>query len=180
MLIETKRLTMRSVEPADAGFLADLFNNADPLDSSAPYDLVYPLSREMEEDWISKIQGMDEEAHMIVETRKGHRPIGIISVNDIDGRNASAALRIRLEEESWDKGFGTEAVAATARFMFERMNLKRVWLRVDENNARAIRCYEKCGFMLEGVLREDHIRDGGWKNSLVMSLLPGDLREGKT
>jgi RimJ/RimL family protein N-acetyltransferase len=177
MLIVTKMLELRSVEPSDAGFLADLFNNADPLDSGAPYDLVYPLSREMEEDWISRSGGRSDEAHMIVEMRKGHRPIGIVSVSKIDLRNASAALRIRLEEKSWDKGYGTEAVRETAKFMFERMNLRRVWLRVDEGNARAIRCYEKCGFALEGVLREDHIRDGAWRNSLVMSLIVGDLKE---
>jgi len=179
MLIETKRLVMRSVEPVDAGFLATLFNNADPLDSGAPYDLVYPLSKEMEEEWISGIGGRSDEAHMIIEMRKGHRSIGIISVSEIDGRNASAALRIRLDEDIWDKGYGTEAVRETARFMFERLNLRRAWLRVDEDNARAIRCYEKCGFVLEAVLREDHVRNGGWKNSLIMSLLSGDLKEGK-
>jgi len=178
MLIETKKLVMRSVEPGDAGFLADLFNSADPLESDAPYDLVYPLSEEMEEDWISRIGLRGDEAHMIVEARKGHRPIGIISVSEIDGRNASARLRIRLEEGSWDKGYGAEAVGGTARFMFDRLNMRRVWLRVDEGNARAIRCFESCGFVLEGVLREDHIRDGGWKNSLVMSLLSKDLKEG--
>jgi len=178
MLIETKRLTLRSVEPGDAGFLADLFNSADLLDSDAPYKLVYPLSKEMEEEWISRAVGRSDEAHMIVEMRKDRSPIGIVSVNDIDGRNASAALRIRLKEESWDRGYGTEAVRETARFMFDRMNIRRVWLRVDEENARAIRCYEKCGFVLEGVLREDHVRGGAWKNSLVMSLLHGDLKEG--
>jgi RimJ/RimL family protein N-acetyltransferase len=179
MLIETKRLVMRAVEPEDAGFLADLFNDANAVESGAPHDLVYPLSKEMEEEWISRTAGRVDEAHMVVEKRKGRDPIGVISVNHIDGRNASAAIWISLLEESWDNGFGTEAVRGAARFMFDKLNIRRVWLRVDEENARAIRCFEKCGFALEGVLREDHVRGGSWKNSLVMSLLSGELKEGK-
>jgi len=179
MLIDTKRLVMRGVEPEDAEFLAELFNDTNAMESGAPHELIYPLSKEMEEEWISRAMGRNDEAHMVVEKRKGRSPIGVISVNHIDGRNASAAIWISISEESWDKGFGTEAVRETARFMFDKLNIRRVWLRVDEENARAIRCFEKCGFALEGVLREDHIRGGSWKNSLVMSLLSGELKEGK-
>ena len=70
-----------------------------------------------------------------------------------------------------EHGIWFGAVRTAISFLIERMNMHRIWLRVDENNHRALRCYEKCGFKFDGVLREDHFSDGRWKSSLVMSLL---------
>jgi RimJ/RimL family protein N-acetyltransferase len=177
MLIETKQLVLRPVEPEDAEFLAGLMDEIDLHDSSGPYSLIHPTSKEIEERWISQIGSRGDEAHMIIEKRAGRTPIGIISVSEMEKRNSSAHIGIRLKEESWDRGYGTEAVRGAVKFMFESLNIHRVWLRADEENARAIRCYEKCGFTLEGVLRENHIRNGGWKSSVVMSVLKGELKE---
>lgn len=177
MLIETKRLTLRAVEPEDAEFLASLFNEAGASDPDAPRELIYPVSEEAEMAWISSLPRRSGDAQMIIEKRKGGAALGIVSVDEMDWRNASARLRIRITRESWENGFGAEAIGATVAFLFDRMNFRRVWLRVDEGNSRAIRCFEQCGFVLEGVMREDHVRDGGWRNSLLMSKLKSDRRE---
>jgi RimJ/RimL family protein N-acetyltransferase len=179
MLIETKRLVLRPVEPEDAEFLARLMEEIDLHDSSGPYSFIYPTSKEIEERWISQIGSRSDEAHMIIEKRAGRSPIGIISVIEIEKRNSSAQIGIRMKEESWDQGYGTEAVRGAVKFMFESLNIHRVWLRADEENARAIRCHEKCGFTLEGVLRENHIRNGVWKSSVIMSILRGEPKEEK-
>jgi RimJ/RimL family protein N-acetyltransferase len=179
MLIETKQLVLRPVEPEDAEFLAGLMDEIDLHDSSGPYSLIYPTSKEIEERWISQIGSRGDEAHMIIEKCAGRIPIGIISVSEMEKRNSSAHIGIRLKEESWDRGYGTEAMRGAVKFMFESLNIHRVWLRADEENARAIRCFEKCGFTLEGVLRENHFRNGGWKSSVVMSILNGELKEEK-
>jgi RimJ/RimL family protein N-acetyltransferase len=177
MLIETKRLVLRPIEPEDAQFLADLINGTDPRANDGPYTLIFPVSKEIEERWISKIGSRDDEAHLLIEKRKGGEPIGAISVTRTDRRNASASIGILLKEEYRDQDYGTEAVRATTKFMFDHLNVHRVWLRVNEGNSRAIRCCEKSGFSIEGVLREDHMRDGRWNNSLIMSILSDELEE---
>src|SRR5262249_7129357 len=50
-------------------------------------------------------------------------------------------------------------------------NLNRVWLHVYEYNARAIGVYEKVGFRIEGRLRQDTFRDGGYWDTVVMGIL---------
>jgi RimJ/RimL family protein N-acetyltransferase len=178
MLIETKRLVLRPIEPEDAQFLADLINDTDPRAEDGPYTLIYPVSKEIEERWISKIGAREDEAHLLIEKRKDKSPIGIISVTRMEKRSASAAIGILLKEEYRDQDYGTEAMRATTKFIFDNLNTHRIWTRVNEGNARAIRCYEKSGFSLEGVMREDHVRDGRWRNSLIMSILSNEL-EGK-
>ncbi len=178
MLIETKRLVLRSVEPEDAEFLAKLMEEIQFDGCSCPHTFVAPVSTEIEERWISTIGSRNDEASMIIERRSGKEPIGIISASQIEKRNASAHLGLRLKDVAWNHGFGSEAMSAAVKFMFEKLNIHRVWLIVDEENARAIRCYEKAGFTFEGVLREDHVRGGRWRNSIVMSIIRSESKKG--
>ena len=162
---------MRAVELDDAQFLSSLINDPQITETIGAYSLIYPVSIDEERKWILQTQSRTDEKHMIIEMIKNHSPIGIITLKNIDKRNASAHLGLLIGQEYWDKGYGTEAIIELLETAFEKMNMRRIWLRVDEENARAIRCYEKCGFVFEGVLRQDHIKDGEWKSSLIMSIL---------
>ena len=51
------------------------------------------------------------------------------------------------------------------------MNLNRVELQVFDDNERGIRCYEKIGFVREGVQRQFRYREGRYVDSIMMSIL---------
>jgi [ribosomal protein S5]-alanine N-acetyltransferase len=59
---------------------------------------------------------------------------------------------------------------------FRPGGLHRVDLRVLEENGRAIRCYEKCGFVIEGREREGARIAGEWKTDVLMSVLEQEWR----
>jgi RimJ/RimL family protein N-acetyltransferase len=54
---------------------------------------------------------------------------------------------------------------------FTRLPLHRVALTVFDFNTRAIRAYEKCGFVVEGRAREAIFRDGRYWDEIHMSVL---------
>ena len=174
MNIVTRRLVLRAVERTDARFLASLINDPDVRSILGAYDLVFPMSVDMEERWIESAS-KTQDIHLAVTLKKGS-PLGILSLKAINERNGSAHLSIILEKRSWDKGYGTEAINGVLDFMFNRKNLHRIWLRVAEYNERAIACYEKCGFKVEGTLRDDHYMGGTWHGSNVMSILDSEFR----
>lgn len=176
MNIETKRIVMRAVEPEDASFLAGLINDPEIRIPLGAYTLIYPTSTELETRWIAETAKKSGEFHVLMTARSGGKPLGLIGVRDLNEKNGSAHLSIMIEKKSWDRGYGTEAITGMLDFLFDRLNLHRIWLRVDENNARAIRCYEKCGFMAEGKLREDHFANGEWRCSLIMAIIADDFR----
>jgi RimJ/RimL family protein N-acetyltransferase len=47
---------------------------------------------------------------------------------------------------------------------------------VFENNPRAIRAYEKAGFVHEGRLRQAEFKDGKYIDILVMSILKDEFK----
>jgi RimJ/RimL family protein N-acetyltransferase len=75
-------------------------------------------------------------------------------------------------------GVCTRALAALARWAFEELELQRLELITDPDNAASQRVAEKVGFRREGVLRS-HLqhRDSRRRDSVMFSLLPGELVE---
>jgi RimJ/RimL family protein N-acetyltransferase len=61
------------------------------------------------------------------------------------------------------KGYGTEAVKLLLKFAFNDLNLNKVYLKVFQNNERAIKCYLKAGFVKEGLLRKESFIDGSYQ-----------------
>ncbi|MHB0879017.1 MAG: GNAT family N-acetyltransferase [Anaerolineae bacterium] len=56
------------------------------------------------------------------------------------------------------------------------VGLHRVSLHVYEHNPRAVRCYEKCGFVAEGRLRQAGFKEGKYFDILVMGILDDEFR----
>ena len=81
-------------------------------------------------------------------------------------------MAIALGERSyWGKGFGTDAMQIMLRYAFCELNLRSVGLIVFEYNPRAIRSYEKIGFVHEGRIRGAILREGKRWDFLYMGLL---------
>ena len=75
------------------------------------------------------------------------------------------------EKEYWSQGYGSDALRLLLRAAFEDLGMRRVALRADADNARAIRCYENVGFAKEGVLREHRLRYGEPLDMVYMAIL---------
>src|SRR5206468_7752591 len=89
-------------------------------------------------------------------------------------RLAQPARRLRHHRrpaQHWGKGYGTEATRLMVQYAFDTLNLNRVWLHVLEYNERGIRCYEKVGFKKEGLLRQEHFRDGRYWDTHLVAIL---------
>ncbi|ERN53808.1 GNAT family N-acetyltransferase [Alkalihalophilus marmarensis] len=98
-----------------------------------------------------------------------------LTVNQTDNR---ARYAVGLFDPSvWNKGLGTEVTNLVLEFAFKTLNLHRVDLRVLEYNVRAIRCYEKCGFIKEGIEREGALINGKYETDLFMSILDREYEE---
>jgi RimJ/RimL family protein N-acetyltransferase len=76
------------------------------------------------------------------------------------------------------RGVCTRALRLLARHGLEELALQRLELITDPDNLASQRVAEKVGFRREGVLRA-HLRhpDGRIRDSLMFSLLPGELRD---
>lgn len=97
--------------------------------------------------------------------------IGNLRLSSMGEPSGSAMYAIGLFAESdCGRGTGTIVTRVVLRHGFERMELRRLGLRVLENNERAIACFRKCGFVEES--REPHsvFIDDRWYSDILMSI----------
>jgi RimJ/RimL family protein N-acetyltransferase len=138
----------------------------------------YPWSRLAEEELLEKVsrtRGYDA-VNLAIETLEG-RHIGSIALHNAQPEDRKAGVGLFIgDKEYWNRGYGTDAMRTILRFGFEEMNLQRIHLTVDAENARAIACYKKCGFIEEGRLRQDRYKGGQYFDTLVMGVLVDEFR----
>jgi RimJ/RimL family protein N-acetyltransferase len=166
-MIEGELIRLRAPERGDLPTFAKWVNDPEVTEFLKPEP---PVSMEDEEAWYQELLRRPDKVFCI-ETKDG-KLIGNIGFHDLDWRDRRTILGIMIgEKEYWSRGYGTDAVLALLRYLFEELNMNRVSLIVDTDNARALRCYEKCGFHKEGVLREFRFKRGRYVDSMHMSIL---------
>ncbi len=102
-----------------------------------------PLTEEQERQWVRERLADGEPIFSMLEKRTGAY-IGNIGLMDI--ADGAGELGVVITAQMQEKGYGTEAIPAMVRYGMEILGLRRIFLKVYPDNARAIHVYEKCGF----------------------------------
>jgi RimJ/RimL family protein N-acetyltransferase len=135
-------------------------------------------SMESSEKYLQSITGniSNDSLNYIIAQRETLSYIGQIDLVNINWVTRIGTLGIVIAEKDYlNKGIGTEAIKLILSYAFGRMNLHKVALEVHEFNDRAYKCYKKCGFVQEGVIRECLYRDGKYYNSIKMGILKSEF-----
>ncbi len=140
-----------------------------------------PTNRSAEEDWLRKAMSWSPSAlNFAICSVERDAHMGNIYLRDIDPISRRGELHILIGEEGErGKGYGTAAVRLLANYSFRDIGLKRLWLQVLADNAVAIRVYEKCGFAVEGRLKNHVFKNGAYKDVLVMGICSHEFKQGQ-
>ncbi len=102
---------------------------------------------------------------------KDGSPIGRIGVTQLLAHHRLAMLTALIgEPEYWGGGYGTDALLLLIDYLFDWLDLRKVWLMTMTANARVVRQMEKVGFTLEARPREATWVDGAWVDALIYGL----------
>ena len=170
MNIFSENLIMRAVEKTDAPLLLGLIN--DPETESSLGGWSFPVSEASQIDWIeSASQRKDTLRCIIAEKSSQDDGVGTVILTDIDMKNGTAEIHIKLAVNGRNKGYGTEAVKALTAYAFNELRLNCIYARVNEGNDASQKMFAKCGFSKEGVLKERFYKNGKYIDVASFSLL---------
>ena len=102
-----------------------------------------PITAEQERRWVQKKLAENASVFTMLEKATGAF-IGNIEFMDV--ADGAGELGIAITAGMQDRGYGTETVRAMVRYGMDELGLRRIFLKVFPDNARAIHVYEKCGF----------------------------------
>ena len=145
--VEGQRVRVRSVRPEDL----ESFVKWDDDDEIVKWSGKKFDGLGDARDWYFKRDG--SRVSMAIETLSGEL-IGEIELLNISWRLHTGELRIVIGEKNlWGLGLGQEAVTLFVQGIFQALPLRKIFLRVNQDNKRAIKCYSKCGFRRRGIVR---------------------------
>lgn len=96
--------------------------------------------------------------------------IGGIGVHTLSFENNRCEIGYWISEEFEGKGYISEAVSVLEVHLFE-MGFNRIEIRGDERNKRSAMVPLRLGYKHEGILRQDVIENGKYRNTNVFSKL---------
>jgi len=137
-------------------------------------DPAIPLTAKGILKWIEKEQEQQPPKVYVfgIRTLDGDRLIGDVGLGGIHWAHGECTLGIGLgDRQDWGQGYGTDALRLILRYAFTELNLERVSLDVYAYNPRAIRAYEKTGFVHEGRMRNCLQREGQRWDMIFMGIL---------
>ena len=171
-MIYGERIRLNAVQPSNLPLFVEWLNDPEVNQGLMIY---LPMSLAYEEKWFEKmLERPQDEQPLTIEVKKGDvwEPIGNLGLFDFEYKARRVELGIMIgNKKYWNQGYGTEAIQLMLKHCFQTLNMNRVMLQVYQNNPRAIRCYEKCGFQHEGALRQALYQDGKYYDILNMGIL---------
>jgi RimJ/RimL family protein N-acetyltransferase len=168
-----EKVRLRAVEREDlpryVAWMADPAVSEN-LSSQLPMSLVH------EERWFEENLKLPvEQQALAVDAAAGRGKwvhIGGTGYHFVDKRNRLGECGLFIgERKLWHKGYGRDTLLALLRYGFDALNFNRVQLRVMAFNERAIRLYEKIGFIREGSMREAHFYRGRYWDMHLYAML---------
>ena len=102
---------------------------------------------------------------------------GTISLKNVNNESKNAEYAIVIRKKAQGKGIAFQSTGLILRKAFFEYDLHRVYLNVYSNNERAIRLYEKSGFIYEGEFRDHFFINGHYVSLLWYGMLKQEYHE---
>ncbi|MDR0948254.1 MAG: GNAT family N-acetyltransferase [Lachnospiraceae bacterium] len=102
---------------------------------------------------------------------------GTVSLKNIDYASKNADFAIALRSKMQGQEIGYLATKAILRYAFQDLHLHKVYLNVLSHNQKAIRFYEKIGFVYEGESIDHVYKNGEYYSLKWYRMLERDYKE---
>jgi len=137
-----------------------------------PLQFQFPLTEAQLAEYLTLGEGKPPRARVFTALDAQGQPVGHIELGLIDYKNATAAVcRVLVFAPVRRRGVCTTMIDRLLEVGFGQMGLRRIELRVYAFNTPAIHCYERAGFLREGLLRRaQQVGDEVW-DLVVMAIL---------
>jgi RimJ/RimL family protein N-acetyltransferase len=184
-LVTTQRLIIRNMHPSDASSMS-LHANNPRVTKGMSLAFPDPYTLAAANNWINMNINIPQiDNWCICERSSPGVVIGGIGIKPgADLESHTAEVGYWVGEEFWGRGYVTEALEGLTEWFFlerkaEGKQLRKLWGSVYSTNIGSIRCFEKCGYVKEGVMRDHVERHGEMMDLHLFGMTKKDWEENR-
>lgn len=173
-MIKGQRIVLRSIEEEDLGRLKDWLNDAEMAHWVGGW--TFPVSDVEQRAWFQRSLTDRRNRRFIVALPDGE-VIGLTGLWEIDWHNRNALTALKLgPEAARGRGLGTDAIMTMCAYAFAEVGLHRLWTEILAYNRSSYEAYvRKCGWTVEGRLRQQIWRHGQFHDQLRVGILASEF-----
>ena len=172
--MEQTKCVIRRWRPEDAESLAAALNDRAVLDNLRD-GLPFPYRPEDALWYINAMLSADPHGTFAYAVDVGGKAVGSVGAFRQENIHArTAELGYYLGREYWGHGIMTAAVRQLCAKLFAETDLLRIYAEPFTSNTGSRRVLEKSGFRLEGILRQNAVKNGKVQDMAMYSLLRED------
>lgn len=124
------------------------------------------------EKWIEFHNNNPEEVLLVIKDLNSDRLIGHVGLYKIDNVAKKTELGILIaDDESRGKGYGTLITSTMVEYAFNELHLHKVTVEVLLGNIPSMKMFKRCGFTIDGCLRDDVFKNDQYYDVLCMSII---------
>ena len=117
-----------------------------------------PLSAAAQKKWYGNLIKDKSQLTLAIEVNGVY--VGNIGLKNISYIDSKGEYYILIgNKDYWGKGIGTKATIKFLNYIKKNLKLHKIYLHVDETNIPALKLYKKVGFVKEGILKDELIRE---------------------
>lgn len=166
-IIEGKKVVLRPFNGEDFPFIEECLKDPEVLKltgSSSDFD------RESILKWYTSRNEQTDRLDLAIVDQSQGILVGEAVVNLYDKNSHSMNFRILIGPRGRNRGLGTEATKLVIDYIFKNTTLNQLTLSVFDFNPRAKYVYEKVGFVINSIDKNDLEFEGDWIDSINMKL----------
>ncbi len=169
------KVKLRPLERKDLDNMMAWVNDPEVIKNFARFS--GEITREEEAGYLERMLASETDRVFAIENEEGDY-LGNIGLHQIYWPARNARLGVILGNKAQQgKGYGQAAINEILRIAFNEHKLHKVWLMTFKENEKAQHVYRKCGFKVEGLLREEYILKERYHDMVRMSILEQEYQE---
>lgn len=162
---------LRKWQLSDAKSLSELLNNRKIFDNLRD-GLPFPYTEDDARFYINEMLNSDTNSVFVFAIEYDGQVVGNIGVfRQGNIHFKTAEIGYYIGEEFWNKGIATEAVRKTCDFVFNYSDIIRIYAKPFARNVASCKVLEKAGFLCEGTLRANAVKNGVVEDMKMYSII---------
>lgn len=159
---------LRSLQEADLPWRVKWLNDPDILQTLMINEVIEP---EKTKNWFHRIKQDQNRLDLFIEDTQGC-PVGIIGLRNIDFQSQNACIYIVIgNKEYWGKGLMYSTHLELMKYAYSKLKLHKIWCNVLQHNIASCITLKKIGFQIDGLLRDEFLRDKQFYSVYRFSML---------
>lgn len=156
----------------DTADLAAALNNKKIQDNLRD-GLPYPYTEQDAAQYITSVlEGQEGRVYAFAIQNKEGRAVGSVGIHRQENiHRLTGEIGYYLAEEYWGQDIVTGAVREACKYVFDNTDILRIYAEPYFHNFASCRVLEKAGFVYEGTLRKNAIKNGQVIDMKIYSLI---------